>query len=361
MRNATRNNLRRRGVALVYVTVGMVGFLAMTSLAIDVSHVRLVKIELQGAADAAAQAAGSQLSQGSSSADTYAAAAAATNNADGSAVTIASSTDVVFGTWNVSTNTFTPMSGWSSSANAVQVYTRRTAATSNPVHTLFGGVIGISTVDVVASAVAYVVPATSVTVTINGTDDPWLAGMPAGSTASYDDTAPAESPIQVSSIPVVPGTYITLSNVSGGVRHDPSQATADGPDGESNDCIWHGSDSPGGPTPGAENGIGDVCAPLDAVMGLFLSNTQPNLNSAPAAVDYSTAASRDEAVYNTIQLQQPFYIGNGQTSEGDTQQFYVPAGATRLYLGTYDGHQWENNSGSFTATVNVPASVQIVQ
>lgn len=360
MHNATRNNSRRRGVALIYVTVAMVGFLAMTSLAIDVSHVRLVKIELQGAADAAAQAAGSQLSQGSSAAQTYATVAAGTNNADGTPVTIVSSSDVVFGTWNVSTNTFTPMSGWSSSANAVQVFTRRTAATSNPVHTLFGGIIGISTVDVVASAVAYVVPATSVTVTINGTDDPWLAGMPAGSTASYDDTAPAESPIQVSSIPVVPGTYITLTNVSGGVRHDPS-LPLDGPAGETNDCIWHGSDSPGGPTPGAENGIGDVNAPLDALMGLFLSNTQPNLNSPPASVDYSTAASRDEAVYNNIALQQPFYIGTGQTSEGDTQQFFVPANATRLYLGTYDGHQWANNSGSFTATVNVPASVQIVQ
>lgn len=41
------------------------------------------------------------------------------------------------------------------------------------------------------------------------------------------------------------------------------------------------------------------------------------------------------------------------------QQFIVPTGATRLFLGSGDAFGWYNNTGSFTVTVSSagPASV----
>ena len=53
-----------------------------------------------------------------------------------------------------------------------------------------------------------------------------------------------------------------------------------------------------------------------------------------------------------------FFIGNGLTGDtaagdlgGQVQQFVVPAGATRLFLGTSDGYEWNNNGGAFNVTV----------
>ena len=46
-----------------------------------------------------------------------------------------------------------------------------------------------------------------------------------------------------------------------------------------------------------------------------------------------------------------FFVGDGQNADGLVQQFIVPAGATRLYLGTMDGFGWFNNSGAIAVTV----------
>jgi hypothetical protein len=56
------------------------------------------------------------------------------------------------------------------------------------------------------------------------------------------------------------------------------------------------------------------------------------------------------------------FIGDGLRNDGlSVQQFIVPAGATRLYLGTMDGYGWWNNSGSFEVTAtNVPEPATIV-
>ena len=353
-------HLHRRGVVLIYVTLAMVVFAGVVSLAIDVAHVRLVKIELQGAADAAALSAASVLTQGAAPAQSNAVTAAAANNADGTPVALNTATDVVFGTWNPQTATFTASSGWSTTVNAVRVIARRVSSNANPVQTFFARMVGISTVDVTAMSVGYVIQTTTTTVTISGLSDPWLAGMPSGSTASYDDVAPRESPTQVTGISVVPGSYITLSNISGTVSHGPGIG-GDGAAGNTSQIFSHGADSPGGPTPAAENGISDILVPIDALLGVFLTDKAPNTQAAPARLDYSTQAARDQAVYNNLQTQQTFYIGTGSTSSGTVQQFRVPPGATRLYLGTMDGHEWMNNSGSFTATITVPATVQLVQ
>src|ERR1700704_4124487 len=97
--------LDRRGAVLLYVTVTMTAFSAVISLGVDVAHVRLVKVELQQAADAAALHAGEVLTGGSTGAQSYAISAALANYADGSSVTVTSS-DITYGTWNTSTRVF---------------------------------------------------------------------------------------------------------------------------------------------------------------------------------------------------------------------------------------------------------------
>ena len=58
-------------------------------------------------------------------------------------------------------------------------------------------------------------------------------------------------------------------------------------------------------------------------------------------------------------LRQVFFIGDGFTSGAISQQFVIPVGATRLYLGTMDGSEWANNVGTIDIVVSpipVPAA-----
>jgi hypothetical protein len=102
---------------------------------------------------------------------------------------------------------------------------------------------------------------------------------------------------------------------------------------------------------GPENGLSDITAPVNSLVGVFLGPGQPD-PSAPGPLDFSTPDSRD---YDTISplLQQVFYIGDGLTSTGGQHQVIAPAGATRLFLGTMDGFEWKNDSGAFSVQVGV--------
>ena len=64
-------------------------------------------------------------------------------------------------------------------------------------------------------------PAFGVTVTVPGTSDPWLAGMPDGSTASGGDIAPDQSPVEVLGLSLLSGTRLRFS-ASGGVANAPT-------------------------------------------------------------------------------------------------------------------------------------------
>jgi len=180
----------------------------------------------------------------------------------------------------------------------------------------------------------------STTVVTPGTSNPWLAGMPAGSTASGGDTAPAQSPAQVIGLLFGAGDTFTFAatgsvNYGGGTPTDP-------PDGNVNYLTGHGS--------GAENGISNVTMPVDALLGVFIGPGQPNANVAPSALDFSTAASQNYLTLHPL-VQQVFYIGDGLTSGGTIQNVIAPSGATRLYLGMMDGSGWYNNTGSFRVIV----------
>src|SRR5262249_7841152 len=69
----------------------------------------------------------------------------------------------------------------------------------------------------------------------------------------------------------------------------------------------------------------------------------------PAPVDCRPGGVPGGTDYLTLSpaLKQVFWIGDGRTDAGELQQVFVPAGATRLYLGTMDTLSWHDNSGSF--------------
>jgi len=180
--------------------------------------------------------------------------------------------------------------------------------------------------------------ASAASINVPGTSDPWLAGMPSGSTASVDDSAPAESPVLVS-LTLVPGSMLIFS-ATGGVSNTPTCGCFP-PDGGG--LISH--------LTGAENGIANVNAPINSLLGLFLDDTQPNLTAAPGGLDFGTIGLN----FTTLApgLKQVFFIGDGRTNTNISQNFIVPTGATRLFLGTMDGFEWENNTGQLEVNVGV--------
>lgn len=184
----------------------------------------------------------------------------------------------------------------------------------------------------------------SLTVNVPGMSDPWLAGMPEGSTASEyagrpPSVVPPQAPVLVSGLTLQAGAILTF-NVSGSVSHRPIPPV-DTPDGGDRN-VSHRT--------GAENGISNIFAPITSLVGVFLGPEIPNLSPAPNSLNFGAPASRDYLSITPL-LKQVFFIGDGLTSGNVLQQAIVPEGATRFYLGTMDTYEWPNNGGSFTVKV----------
>jgi len=193
--------------------------------------------------------------------------------------------------------------------------------------------------------------ASSTTVTVQGYMNPWLAGMPAGSTAK-GDTAPGQSPV-LALTNFVTGSAITFSTSStcgfaygGGCGPYSGGSSADG-------------DTSGGYT-GVANGMSGITGPWNALIGVFLDNTQPDLNTPPADLSFIDAYGNLQISFSSLSpaLGQVFFIGDGLTGTGtgSVQNFYAPAGATRLYLGSSDGFGWFNNGGYQDVTITTGSS-----
>jgi len=175
------------------------------------------------------------------------------------------------------------------------------------------------------------------TVTVPGTADIWLAGMPDGTTALHGDVVPGQAPVLVPGLSLNPGTRIVFFGITGTVNNHPGMPMY-GPEGDSvhiestsvDDFFWKSK----------------MIAPTSALVGVFLDDSVPS-GPVPATLDFATAASR-EFLALAPALRQTFFIGDGLTGGGVQQDFWVPAGATRLFLGTEDGSGGSaNNSGSF--------------
>ncbi len=351
-----RNSLAtyyRDGVALVYMTVLMATLVVISSLAIDYGHAQLVKLEMERAADASARYAALGLSD-----STYAAkgvAAAGDNYVDGSKVSIASSA-VESGTWNAATSTFTPTTV---SPTAVRVTISMKSANGNALFTPFAAALGSRSVDLTASSIASVTFGVNTSINVSGQCCPWLAGEPSGTTANYTnqgwvDSAPNNSPALATGMTITAGNTLNFK-FNGSISNSPS-ANYYGCDGNTgwiiNDYASNGV---------SEHGIADIKAPISSIIGVFLDNNVPDGTAAPAPLDFTSPTSRDFSSISPA-LKQPFYIGDGLRADGVTlQNFVVPAGATRLFIGIMDGQQWSDNSGAGSMQINTAPKICTVK
>jgi Flp pilus assembly protein TadG len=337
---------------MIYVLVTFAASCGFVSMAIDFGRVELDKSQLQLAADAAARNGAMGLPTNAQVNNAINAAKA--NIVEGAPVAVLAS-DVQVGIWNAGSSTFTVTN---SSPNAVRVTAHLSAARGTAVPTVFASILGFSSCDLHATSVATVVAPVTTNVQVPGLADPWLAGMPNGTTANYyasfGDAAPHNSPVAIPLGTLVQGQSLnfqfngTVSNWSGANAYG-----CDGNAGYVSDNWWAAANGD------AEHGIGNVTAPIAAVIGVFLDNSQPDSSAAPAALDFSTTASRNFTSLSPG-LKQPFFIGDGQTDSGVSQGFVVPQGATRLYVGIMDFQQWSDNSGVMTTTVTSTPKVTLV-
>ena len=134
-------------------------------------------------------------------------------------------------------------------------------------------------------------------------------------------------------------------------------------DGGSHFVDADGIGSPTGEVNSGGASISGISLPsAGSITGVFEGSTISM--TTPAALNFTMGGTSFTSL--SPLLQQSFFIGDGRTGDatGATQTFYVPAGATTLYLGLVDGCNpsgsspgcYSDNSGSFTvtATGNTP-------
>ena len=122
------------------------------------------------------------------------------------------------------------------------------------------------------------IPAASETrrVEVPGNANLWLAGMPNGTKASRGDKAPDQSPVLVAGLPLEAIGALNI-RASGRVAH--GGGLAPGPDGVISYPIHH--------YPGPQNGISGAKAPIDSLVGVFLSEGLPTETPNKTQADFA--------------------------------------------------------------------------
>lgn len=139
------------GATVVTVAFLMLGLLGFAAFAIDLSYAYVMETRLQATADSAALAAIRELPDANAAATT-AQTYAAKNMSASSHGTVLDSNDIVVGVWDTSTRAFTA----GGAANAVQLTMERSQDNGNAAPTFFANLLGRGSVDISASATAFV-------------------------------------------------------------------------------------------------------------------------------------------------------------------------------------------------------------
>jgi HpiC1 cyclase len=180
---------------------------------------------------------------------------------------------------------------------------------------------------------------------IPGTANPWLAGMIDATMADRVDSAPLHSPVLAAGLNLQSG--ILHFAATGAVTYNPLEPLQP-PDGNANVLY----------TKLEEHGKSRLTSRIDSLVGVFLDDSEPAVSPPPNALDFT-----DNFDFHSLspELKQPFFVGDGRADDRSLQDFHVPAGATRLFLGTHDGFDWRNNLGTFQVTVwAVPEPASLV-
>ena len=175
------------------------------------------------------------------------------------------------------------------------------------------------------------------TITVSGKACPYFAGQTFGSILptgnlwfNIDTSDPGTMPPSID----VSGYSAIQSITAVGEWGHPSLS---GPDGYASVDATHQEY--------VDLGISSVIdSPLNALMGVFLTDAVPVELTAPASLTYGVSDM------TTPQLLQAFVIGS------NLENISIPVGATRLFFGLNDGYEWANNVGSVDVTVSpIPA------
>ena len=374
---------------MIYATFGIMGVIAFGSLAVDYGRVVFAKSQLQDSADAiaryAAMGLANELGERSAAVDN-ATAASQTLTVDGIALTFNAQSQIDLGIWNASTRTFT-MTTDLDAANAVRVRLSHIVGSDRPL--TLATLLGRPTIQVDCTSIAlagrtgYLGDGNgSYDYYVSANSNPWLAGNKSGTIANA--TAPGkpdyagigkiddgkkksknpqdifndkgnpdtlQTPVQAGTIKLRPGEALTFDGVNGGANNFSSNDRFIA-DGNFNWIInnWAGS----------EHGKSDVRAPINSLIAVFLDDSDPTAKSSPSTLDFGSQQARNFAMLKP-ELRQTFFIGDGRRDNGEPQQFVIPPGATRLFIGTMDGWEWNNNVGGFAVTTHTRPVISVVR
>jgi Flp pilus assembly protein TadG len=146
-----------RGMTFAFVAVGLMAFLAASTLAVDVGMFMTARAQAQNAADAGALAGAVALAFDDYDDRTVAGPAVQ------SAIAAAVGNEVMRGAVSVGSNDVTFPAAPNGQFNRVRVDVYRTAERSNSIATLIGPIFGVPTVDIIALATAEAAPANAMT------------------------------------------------------------------------------------------------------------------------------------------------------------------------------------------------------
>ncbi len=369
---AVAGRLRRRGMSIVYLSVMIVVLIALGGLAVNSIQLRMTKTEMQVSADAAALYGASGIRNigvgGSTAAFAQARASFLENFPTSIPVAnrpVLLDQDIELGTWNTTTRTFANTSN-PAVATALRVTVRRTSATGNPVKLMLPFLDSVSPThfgNVTATAIALLIPGQEKLISVPATSNPWLAGMPNGTVANNrnnphnnPDYSPQANPVRLTDVTLTPGEVLTFDGINGGANNFPTDVRFNA-DGNTGWIVNNKYSQNRGP----EHGKSDVVSPINSLIGVFLGPDNPANTPPPTSrLDFSTSASRDFQQLEP-QLKQTFFIGDGLRSDGVTQTFKIPTGTTRLFIGTMDEYEWNNNQGGFSLTAHRVGRVMLVK
>ena len=181
---------------------------------------------------------------------------------------------------------------------------------------------------------------TTVTINVSGKACPYFAGQTFGSIPNTGDLWFDIDLLDPGTMPPwidVTGICGTISSITAVGEWGHGPGILSGPDGYAGFDLTHQTY--------IDLGISPVLnTPLNALMGVFLTDAAPVAFSAPASLTYGVSDM------TTPLLQQTFVIGS------NLENITIPAGATRLYFGLNNGYEWTNNVGELSVTIStIPA------
>lgn len=181
--------------------------------------------------------------------------------------------------------------------------------------------------------------------TVDGTAVIYAAGTQSSLASSAGGTAPV-------AVAITSGTsYFTFTATGSVVLNNGTGNNSNNPDGVGA-AVTSSSNTGAG-------SISGITAPnAGYLVGVFIGAGGPT-GAAPTSLNFTSSGIGTSFTSLDPTLDQVFFIGDGLTGNGSgsTQDFYVPAGATTLYLGISDASGYNggpgsygDNLGSFTVT-----------